>query len=199
MSTLEELQQQLTQAQTQLHEIVVQMQPLQQRRHQQQTLIDSICSRMDEIRAAASGEPDWAWLLEEDGSSKSVKFQARQQALKKWDLSGDTYFYAINQAAIRIAMRRGDDAQLERVMEGLSTLLPYLRPLPDGEVRINIMESTLSEYGTYYLLLSEDKVKFVCKTYGSVRRIKRFSQLREAVAYVQQCHCYEVLEPKKKS
>ena len=199
MSTLEELQQQLTQAQTQLHEIVVQMQPLQQRRHQQQTLIDSICSRMDEIRAASSGEPDWAWLLEEDGSSKSVKYQARRQALKKWDLTGDTYFYAINQAAIRIAMRRGDDAQLERVMEGLSTLLPYLRPLPDGEVRINIMESTLSEYGTYYLLLSENQVQLVCKTYGSVRVIKRFSQLREAVAYVQQNHCYEVLEPKKKS
>lgn len=190
MSTLDELQQQLSQAQTELQNLNDIVAPMLARIRDQRGVVDDLTNKVDQL-LASSHSPDWHWLLEADnGNSSGAKTAARRQALSKWDLAGDSYQPDTNQTVLRIGMTQGDQTQLERVMEGLNTLLPYLRPGPRGGKFISILEQTLSQYGIWRLVVLEDGVQLVSQVYGREHVKAQFDSLREAVAFVQQHHWY---------
>lgn len=120
-----------------------------------------------------------------------VRRKLRRELLKKWGFSANSYFVDSSQACIRISLYKDDDKWTQLAFEGISFLLPYLKPLKDGRKCFDIFEHTLSYHASYYLKITEEG-DYQVVTHRDYRPPEFSSKdLMETLQYIQKNLYYE--------
>ena len=144
-----------------------------------------------EREIAKSDQPNWPFLLKEQNSM--VAYRALDKALREFGMSSSGYRIATMQRAIQISLYKyhpESAAKLQKTLEGLQKVLPYVEPIFDWKV-INILESTLSEHGVFDLYVGEKTCELRKTVYGSERTVFKADSLLEALEYIQKHHSYD--------
>ena len=144
-----------------------------------------------EREIAKSDQPNWPFLLKEQNSM--VAYRALGKALAKYEMMSSGYRPTTMQRVIQISLYRHHPesaAKLEKTFNGLQKILPYIEPV-DGWKMVSILESTLSELGSYSLCVGEKTCELRKCTYGSERVIFKANSLLEALEYIQKHHPYD--------
>jgi len=135
-----------------------------------------------------SGKFDWTWLLEAipDTDSKNT---ARRIAIRKLYLCDPFGHWAdTGQSVIQIALIRNDVGGNQKQLDGVKTLLPFIKPnKAEGSKRIGIIENTLSLFKSYYLNVYEDGH---CEVDGYT-----FPSIEAAFDYISENLWYESMRP----
>lgn len=104
------------------------------------------------------------------------------------------------QRCIKIAMIKGDSRSFGRSFSALKEILPFVKPFEKGDRKgfkfVGILEYTLSENGTYYILLNrQEKIYKLMQTrYSRTHKLKTFKSLREILEFVQEHYWYDVTD-----
>lgn len=165
---------------------------------QSKSLYDEITTLKDKIferELAKSCEDNWPLLLKEQNSSAS--YMALDKALAKYELSSYGYHPATEQRAVQVSLyKHSVDAhsKFRKTLEGLEKILPYIKPVEvcgENWKILHILESTLSQFGSYSLYVGEKVCEIRKLTYGSERTIFKSKSLREVLEYIQKNHSYD--------
>lgn len=167
---------------------------------QSKSLYDEIGLLKDKLferELAKTGEDNWPLLLKEQNSMASIK--ALDKALAKYEMMSCGYRHSTMQRAIQISLYKyapDSVSKLEKTFNGLQKILPYIKPV-DGWKIIDILESTLSQYGSYSLYVGEKVCELRKCTYGSERVIFKSKSLREVLEYIRKDHPYDIPEDRR--
>lgn len=162
--------------------------------NQASKLYDEIGLLKDKIferELAKTGEDNWPLLLKEQDSA--VAYKALGKALAKYEMMSCGYRPSTMQRVIQISLYKyapDSAAKLEKTLNGLQKILPYIKPV-DGWKTVDILESTLSELGSYNLYVGEKVCELRKCTYGSERVIFKANSLLETLEYIQKHHPYD--------
>lgn len=162
--------------------------------NQASKLYDEISLLKDKIferELAKTGEDNWPLLLKEQDSM--VAYRALGKALAKYEMMSSGYRPSTMQCAVKISLYKyapDRAAKLEKTFNGLQKILPYIEPV-DGWKIVDILESTLSESGSYNLYVGEKVCELRKCSYGSERVIFKANSLLEALEYIQKNHPYD--------
>lgn len=162
--------------------------------NQASKLYDAISLLKDKIferELAKTGEDNWPLLLKEQNSM--VAYKALGKALAKYEMMSSGYRPSTMQRAIQISLYKyapDRAAKLQKTLEGLEKILPYIKPVDDWKV-VGILESTLSEHGVFNLYVGEKTCELRKTVYGSERVIFKANSLLEALEYIQKHHPYD--------
>lgn len=165
--------------------------------NQASKLYDEIGLLKDKIferELAKTGEDNWSLLLKEQDSM--VAYRALDKALAKYEMMSSGYRPLTMQRVVKISLYKyapDRAAKLEKTLDGLQKILPYIEPV-DGWKIVDILESTLSESGSYNLYVGEKVCELRKCTYGSERVIFKSKSLREVLEYIQKNHSYDSSE-----
>ena len=154
---------------------------------QRQKLREEIAER----ELAKSDQPNWPFLLKEQNNM--VAYRALDKALREFGMSSSGYRIATMQRAIQISLYKyhhESAAKLQKTLEGLQKVLPYVEPIFDWKV-INILESTLSEHGVFNLYVGEKTCELRKTVYGSERVVFKADSLLKMLEYIQKHHPYD--------
>lgn len=209
MTTKQALQQKLVELETEINSLFEQIEPLQDR-------VVSLREQEKEAREQLetlelSGPVSWRYLLEETGTSSSVRANACGKALTEISsvegcipgLQTSGYFPNLQQRCVHIGLYKGAPELTAKVAAGLKEILPALKTqtydVGDDEVEgvlFDIFEEFLSEHGIFRLVVSKDSGKsYITKTtYGTVRLVKDFPTLDEALKYIENNLYYKAKE-----
>lgn len=111
-----------------------------------------------------------------------------QDVWKSWDTASWKYFKYIhisgywidtNQSSIKIACIKSD--LLQPQLEELEMWLPGIKGNPK---KVSILEESLSEHGSYNLVVYEKQQIITKTTYGSISHVKEFTNLSDAVDFI---------------
>jgi hypothetical protein len=155
------------------------------------TLFDQIESIKDQIadqKIQQSNEPDWEFLLKNDNGTVAYKELERQ--LEKFGLETGSYNPETNQMVVQIALNSNDHEGLKLVYAGLIGLIPHINSA-FGYKFIDIIDYTLSEYGSYSLRVYENDVKPFKLTVTRWHResvVYESDNLMDVLAYIQKHH-----------
>lgn len=146
-----------------------------------------------------TGVIDWKWLLEEFDQSgchnvTNVKYNARYQRLNSIGLGSCGYDAKTLQCSIQIRLSQKNGVEdVQRTLNGLNEVLPYLTRRNDGAVVIQISENS-NEFGQSFLYVCSDRVELRVN-YGQKMVIEaKFENLEQSLQYVQEFHNYDTLE-----
>lgn len=145
------------------------------------------------VKLANPTPQDLEDILEPNGGQ--FIYDLRKQFLADLGL-GDSGCYSadLNQSLVRVTLWH-DGRTNEKVIEGLRTVLPYIKPQPKGENKgykaFDIFENSLSADGVYYLYIDDvnDKYRLGKLTYGRQTN-KNFKTLEELIEYTSKHHYY---------
>ena len=111
-----------------------------------------------------------------------AKYKLLEKLLEKYNLSFYGYYSDTNQRAISIG--NYETLDIDKTIQGLQFILPYLKPIKDGKIHISIKEPTLSEFGVYTLLISKDLFEIQRMIYHCPSILAKFKTLKEALIYI---------------
>lgn len=144
-----------------------------------------------EVRiAAGAGKPtDWAYLMDESVPGQT-HYRAWASAVQALGLHPQGYNKETGQRCASVMLTKGSAESLERTLAGLSELLPHWRAMPDGWIHVGIFEHTLSQSGSYEMLIRPDASEIKV---GKVRwgNPVVFQSLETALRHVQDRHWYD--------
>jgi len=152
-------------------------------------------NEIGKLRLASSKVVDWELLLTED--SGEAIYKRYDKELWKRGLFGGGVLTHTRQRCIKIKLVKNDELSYNKTLEAVREILPFIKPIPTRRDRgykfVDVFESTLSEFGTYYLLISETKhiYRLMLSVHMHITELKRFKSLEELVKYVQENHPYE--------
>lgn len=185
--TLEELQEKKERYQTSLDELRDKIAVLFTKIQRKVKEIETIDELIDEktIHTKSIGE-----LLEYEPATK-IKRKKRTEFLRQWGFRGESYFPETGQTCIQIALYKDDDERTKKAYDGLTILLPYIKPLKDGRKCFDIFEHTLSLNYSYYLKVTEDGVWQVVTHRDSMRPFFESKDPMETLKFIQERLYYE--------
>jgi len=157
-----------------------------------ETLRDTI-SKYKALKIEKLGKVDWEWLLYTSYSDTSMeKFRLRDRELSKLNLTSNGFLPEINQVQIQVMLKRGDRESLMKTKRGLKKVLKYIKPIK-GWKHINIAEVTCSQYGVYFMVISEDdsKIEIRQTVYHKTETLHKFDNLNDALLTIQERYYYE--------
>ncbi len=151
--------------------------------------------------ASFGDNPDWAYILEETGSTSTARYKAANAAIDK--LSGNLafsgYTYTTNQRHVSLSLEKKED--VTSCLKGLETLIPFLKYQADedGEpgsppiCRIGVTSNDLSASGVLYIILFKDEPRVELRklVYGRTRLLEKFDSLENALKYVAKEYYYD--------
>jgi hypothetical protein len=120
-----------------------------------------------------------------------TKEKLLRDLLSKFDLSAEGYFPDTGQRCIQISLEKDSKESLQKTYYGLKLLLPYLKPVKDGNIYVDIFESTLSRFGIYTLIIKKEKFEVEKTTCGHPETIYSNKDLKKVLEYIQKHHYYE--------
>lgn len=146
----------------------------------------------------AAGEVDWAYLLDVSNETQRVHREC-QNRLQAIGLMSSGYNSDVMQRVVQIALIKNDPNSLESIFNGLTEVLPFLKPIK-GAKHIAIMERSLHAYGSsYFLHLRGNKFTLIERSYNRNQSLKSFDDLRSALEYVQSNFYYKDALAEKRS
>lgn len=169
--------------------------PLRKQVQNLSTQITRKCNRLREVQdriyeQTLKGD-DIEILLEALPESK-YKRKLRDEFMRQYHLTAESYFPDTMQQCIRIALYRDNDTITQKTYEGIIRLLPYVKPIK-GFKKFDIFESTLSRYGTYWLNYEIEK-QFWSVTFSRYSRnevLYSNEDLMDVLKYIQKRYFYE--------
>lgn len=129
-------------------------------------------------------------LLEYEPETKT-KRKKRTEFLRQWGFRGESFFPKTGQTCIQIALYRDDDERTQKAYDGITTLLPYIKPLEDGRKCFDIFEHTLSLNYSYYLKVTPDGEWQVVTHRETMKPFFTSKDLMEALKFIQENLYYE--------
>lgn len=120
-----------------------------------------------------------------------TKRKLLRDLLSKFGLSAEGYFPDTGQRCIQLSLKKGSKESLQKTYDGIQLVLPYLKPVRDGNIYIDIFESTLSSRGIYTLIIKKDKFEVEKTTYGHPEIIYSNKDLKKVLEYIQKHHYYD--------
>lgn len=150
----------------------------------------------EKLKEEMSFEERFLWLMQEDGcSSDMTRHKAAEKMLHDMGFWMSGYYTFSQQKAIELMLCKGKEESLTQTLENLTKILPLIKPMnEEGHKRFKIFEHTLSESGIYDLWQQGDDWVLEKTTHGRTEELKRWGNLKEALAYIQQHHYYESVE-----
>lgn len=149
---------------------------------------ENLRNKMDELKIG-SKKTDWEFILQADYHESFVHNRFRSEKLCSIGLRNLGFNSETEQTCIQIAMIKGDKVQFDKVINGLNIVIPFLKDDKNGDLKIRIMEESLSYHSSYSLVINrKDKTFKVCR---NNRSIKGFDNLEAAIAYIQENLWYE--------
>lgn len=139
---------------------------------------------------------DWSYLL--DGSSGSKSYSRCRDELSKRGLYGpqgvatDTM-----QRGFKIMLYQNDAESFKKNLNGLKEILPFVKPITTGDYAgykyIDVFEHTLSEYGSYWVIVNEELIdcRLMQDRWHRTYEIKKFDTLEKLLAYMWKHHYYK--------
>ena len=162
------------------------------------TRLETLRNLRDAKLLAEQSGVDWGWLLDQSRDTIEA-YAALTSELAKFDLRHSGYLPKTMQRVIQISVGEKDDAdKISLKMKGIQTVLPYLTPISDPDldgqeaVYFDLMEHTLSEYGSYSIrYIPETKEwKLLVSVYGQVRLVHTSPNLDSFMIFIQNSHPY---------
>jgi hypothetical protein len=149
---------------------------------------ETLRDKMDKLKIS-SGDIGWESILQCNHYESSIHHTFRNEKLYSIGLRSCGYNIETEQTCIQIAMIRGDQVQFEKVISGLNIVMPFLKDDKKGNLKIHIMEESLSYHASYSLVINrKDKTFKVCRN-GFTNR--EYNNLESAIAYIQENLWYE--------
>jgi len=145
-------------------------------------------NEIDKIKTA-SEKLDWAFILECHINDSTVHHDYRNKILSSLGISSCGYCMATQQAAIQIAMTKGDPENYKRILLGLQTVLPHLKSDKEDEIHIHILERNLSAGGSWSIAINREESTFDILHSDRSRAV--FGTLEQALKYVQENVWYQ--------
>ncbi len=159
---------------------------------------EKLNDQISEIREKEMEETkviDWEWLLRTDHAESSMKkYYLRSKVIQSLGLMSNGFYEETSQTAIQIGLVKHDEGSLAETLQGLEVVLPYIKPLSsqDGCKRIQILESTFSANGIYYLTINQDETELLIKRdcYSRTEIMYKCDSLEEALKIIQKKYYY---------
>lgn len=202
LSELEKLEKKLMALKAERKELFALQEPIKAKLSSTYRAVEKVKDKIAVCLLAAEGPTNWAFLLDVD--SGTAAYNAAEEELSVWGLDVDCYLPSTGQRVVRVSMTRGDKVSYDKALAGLREVLPFIKPLPEdpdsvrgdfdraGYKYVSIFESTLSEDGSYYTLINEEKndYRLMQDRYHSTYTLEKFPTLEELLKYVQVHHWY---------
>lgn len=150
--------------------------------------IESIKDQIADQKIQQSIKPDWEFLLKNDNGT--VAYNELKRQLEKFGLETGSYNPETNQMVVQISLNSNDFDGLHLVHDGLNEVIPHINTV-FGYKFIDIIDYTLSEYGSYSLRVYEDDVKSFKLTVTRWHResvVYESDNLMDVLAYIQKHH-----------
>lgn len=175
-----------------------------------QNKFNSICDKLAnliedknklELAEKHSDNFDFNMLMDGLHGNSLVILREQEKQLRKLSLYTKGYRPDNLQTAISIKLYRGNSKHTQKVLEGLITILPYIKELKccDGKP-IDVFEHTLSEFGGWDLVIKTDNTVSLLHGGLSINRVeKTFLNIEEALKYCENHHYYEIYNPNKEN
>lgn len=159
----------------------------------------SLIEKRDELEVKAMSPDEYDVSLMLEGNPRStVRYKERERQLLKLFGgnhacgSGFGYNPRTGQTAIKVGLTKGKPEVTETILKGLNFLLPHILPADkEGYKFINLFEHTLSEHGTYYLAVFDDRTELRQDRYHRTHKLQTFPSLKEALDYCQEHVWYD--------
>jgi hypothetical protein len=154
----------------------------------------------DEIGKVLITKTPSNWNLLLDEQSGEFVYKKYSEKLNEKGLIGGGYLPDTGQRCIKIAMIKGDKSSFSNTFTALNEILPFIKSITKGNNKgfkyVDILESTLSENGCYYILLNrKEKIyKLMQDRYHHTSELKIFNSLIDILKYIQNNHWYELCD-----
>lgn len=132
---------------------------------------------------------DLDFLLDNDNKGSEVKTLRNRMFLGKYVgvFYDGSYYPYTNQISFTIAFKTNiNEDVVIKTKTNIEKLIEKMKPLKDGNIHFKIMEASLSEFGSYDLILTEDKEWKIQKTTHYVTKIVKTGELMELLNYIKE-------------
>ena len=194
MSELQAIESEILTLESERNALLEELKPLQDKITENYRKLQDAVEQKDKILISQMGdEPDWEFILFEDGRCSMARHHLADKKLQKLLMMPSIgYCPDTNQRMLRIGLTHNDKQKTEKIQKGIETILPYIKTRKDGNKVISIFEQSCSQHGSYYLTYdpSKDGVDPWAIT-RNTHTISTYGTLAEALAYIQQHLYYE--------
>lgn len=144
-----------------------------------------------ELENPTSGANDnWQYLLQAIDATSHC--EAARKALAKYGLDVSGYHAETGQRVVTIAFYDELPVVRQRVLLGLSRILPFLKADRRGEKAFSVREPSLSQFGSLVLVVLEDgECELRRRRHGRDQIGRKFESLAEALQWIQAQHCFK--------
>lgn len=138
-----------------------------------------------------SAEIDFELALVGDPGSQA-HLRAAERELNKLGLSRSGFYNSrTGQTIVQIKLYKGKPEVTKKTAESLKIILPHIKTSdPTEGKQLSIFEHTFPEYGTYNLHVYDNRIDLIRCTYGHETILKTFTDLDDALNYVENNHWY---------
>lgn len=193
MDNIEKLQNEIKKLEARREELFKLKEPIDEELVSAAEKIDKLKDKIDKI-VLASDSVDWNYLLDAETGMKSYK--ECEKKLYERGLYGPGGAIK-GKRCFQIMLYKDKPKSLQKTYNGLIELLPYLDYNDFGDYKgykfIDIFEYTLSEYGSYYCFINEERNEYILMQdkWRITNELKRFTTLMSMLEYIQENHYYE--------
>lgn len=166
-----------------------QIDPLVRARREASIMAEKLRESIDKMRLESAGD-DFELLL--DASASRTVYERALKVFSEMGLLVSCEWRDTGQRCLNVMLTRGSQESLEKTLAAIRELSGHYKPQPDGFVHYSVFENTLSESGSYYLLVSPDFASAMVTQHSYSRVTTLFEgDLKSAVAFVQENHWYD--------
>lgn len=197
------LDEQIAELETERANLFKQKEPIDARLIETHNLLEALKTKRDtaKIKRGEFKFPDYKMIMDRSEESMPL-YRERERQLQKLGLRGEGYIPDTMQTAIKVTLYREHNKKNKnrnlRAYVGLVKLLPYMKPMTEnnhrtqykGKKYVSLFEHTLSQYGSWFLLLTGNE-NDVVELHNSYSEKKKFKNLKEAFNYCAIHHYYE--------
>lgn len=180
---------QIEEAEKQRKELFALQAPINKKLVSNSKKLDKLRNKLSvvELAETRTSEQEIEYYLSEEYDEGMVKHTARESFWREFGLHRGGMRRETKQSYLEVALTYNDEKSLEKNLKALEKVLPYIKSI-EGYKKIGIFEHTLSEFGSYELLIKKDEYS-VSHYYGYNK--DKFKTLRAALEYIQKNHWYD--------
>ena len=193
MDNIEKLQNKIKELEARREELFNLKEPIDEELVSAAEKIEKLRDKIDKI-VLASDNVDWSYLLDATTGMKS--YEECHKRLYARGLYGPGGAIK-GKRCFQIMLYKDKPKSLQKTYNGLIEILPYLDYNDFDEYKgykfVDIFEYTLSENGSYYCFINEERNEYILMQdkWRRASELKRFTALMSMLEYIQENHYYE--------
>lgn len=158
-------------------------------------------AKIDYEANSAEGKTDWAQLIDTDRHEASYDMLTIEMRKRcpLGSIAHTGYYPETMQRCFQLRLTKGDEAQIAEAKNLIEEVMPYLKPLSNGLIRFDILETSLSYHSSYAMAYDTNNKQWYAGAENRYGRTPHFgttlATLDEALRYVSQHIFYESNDP----